>query len=172
MSWSLGVSPAEQRCWRLRGRSSLGRRAQQPLFPAACSSLWKRPIFSPKRLLRGTCNVCSLSLAKAKPYPVLSAPLGFPGTWLLRLPHFHRLSTSFFPLLPSSAAVASLRPPHGPAAPAAPLNGPRGRIIGTAHLHPPSSRSCPAPPPPADRRSSAGARPPWGAGRAAGPGLP
>lgn len=33
------------------------------------SSLWKRPIFSPKRLPCGTGGVCSLSLAKAKPYP-------------------------------------------------------------------------------------------------------
>lgn len=147
--------PAEQRV--LGGSAAAAvwaGRHRQPLLPAAGSSLWKKPGFSPKRLPRGTGNVCSLSPAKAKPYPCpqCSAWVSQGCSWRLApsLQRFHCLSPSFFhsfpPLLPPLPCALAERPPHGPAATATPLNGPRRRIIAIAHLHSPSYQSSPAPP--------------------------
>lgn len=116
--WVRGA-PAERRV--LGGSAAAAARAgghRQPLLPAACSSLWKRPIFSPKRLPCGTGSVCSLSPAKAKPYPCPQRSAwvsqGCSWLWLLRLQHFHRLSPFFphsFPPLPPSLPCARAERP-------------------------------------------------------------
>lgn len=111
--------------------------------------------FSPQNgSLVGQATLAPSPRQKRNPIPVLSAPLGFlrgvPGAWLLRFQRFHCLSPSFFhsfpPLLPSLPCVLAQGPPHGSAATATPLNGPRRRIIAISHLHSPSSQSSPAPP--------------------------
>lgn len=150
---------------RLRGSSSLGRRAHAA--PPSCSLLLavEKADFLPKTA--PTWDMQSLLPLPAKSETLsLSSVLrlGFSGLFLALGSSASNISIASIHLFSTPSLLCCRRfpgpspsvLPTAPAATAAPLNGPRRRIIATAHLHSSSSQSCPAPPPP--NRSSAGAR--------------